>query len=323
MNTALRPTSRRRLRVARLITLSLIVVHLLASCGIDQTDDDSVGWSESSLTAGSASAGSTGPAAGPTAEPTPAPESLRSTSGVRRPPTSLKERIALADVVARVRFQSVRQVVESAPSVYDADDTVYVFALEYRFRVLEYLKGAGADEVVGVTRTVLPKYSTREEAEAATEDFISTRDTRWDNREAVVFLAKTLKWTRPHSTSQPGRYTLGYLGDGRYPDDSYTISSRSKLWLPAAAATGGSAFLMDDPASLVSGEAPTITLSALKAEIAAVQAEVAAGDGTTAYRECIWRKYAWERREQSVYDANRWTPRRYEVGSGQAPSAIL
>ena len=291
--------------MARLTTLSLIVVYLLAGCGIDQADDASVGWTESRHMPGYTSAGPTGLAAGPTAEHAPAPESPRSGSDIRRPPTSLKERIALADVVARVRFQSVRQIVESAPSVYDANDTVYVFALEYRFRVLEYLKGTGPAEVVGVTRTVLPKYSTSEEAEASTVDFISKRDTRWDNREAVVFLAKTLNWTRPHSTNQPGRYTLGYLGDGRYPDDSYTIGSKSKLWLPAAAATGGSAFLMDDPASVGSGEVPTIALSALKAEIAAIQAEVAAGDGTEAYRRCVWLKYSWERREQDAYHSGK------------------
>ena len=80
-------------------------------------------------------------------------------------------------------------------------------------------------------------------------------------------LSCPLNWTRPHSTSQADWYTLGILGDGRYPDDSYTISSSNKLWLPAASATGGSAFLMDDPALIASGEAPTITLAALKAEI--------------------------------------------------------
>ena len=175
----------------RLATLSLFVAGLLTSCGIDQAGD-SIRQAESSLVAGSTPAAAAQPAAEPaaesplglTSESTQELESQRSASELPRWPTSLRERIARSDVVARVRFQSVRQVVESAPSVYDADDTVYVFALEYRFRVIEYLKGAGAVEVVGVTRTVLPKYSTREEAEASTEDFISKRDTRWDNREA-------------------------------------------------------------------------------------------------------------------------------------------
>ena len=156
-------------------------------------------------------------------------------------------------------------------------------------------------------------------------------DTRWDDREAVVFLSKRWFTGQPDSTKQAGRYVIGAI---RHPYsnldgsdlDSYTIGSRmNKAWLPATTATGGSAYLMDDPASAGSGEATTITLNALKAEIAAVEAEIAAGDGSKTYRECIYQKYRWEEREQYSYSrhGHRWTPRRIEVGSGQAPSATL
>ena len=323
----------------RLAILSLILAYLLVGCGMGQVDANRVNLAERSPTAGTTSAATSGSAGEPTAEPIPAqtseprPTMQAQESGwdvlLTFPETTLRERIAGADVVARVAFQSVGQVVESAPAVR-GDDTVYVIALEYRFRVIEYLMGTGADQIVGIASDLLHEYETREQAEASTEDFVSKRDTRWDNREAVVFFKKTLWRIRPHSTDQTGRYVLGVMRHP-YPDldgsylDSYTISSRvNKGWLPAATTTGGSTYLMDDPASAVSGRAPTITLAALKAEIAAVEAEMAAGGGTEAYRRCIWLKYNWENNEKSVHDANDgWTPRRIEVGSGQAPSASV
>ena len=55
-------------------------------------------------------------------------------------------------------------------------------------------------------------------------------------------------------------------------------------------------------ASTRSGEAPTITLAALKERIAAIEDEVNAGDGSEKYRDCIYYKYKWEREVRWTLD---------------------
>ena len=94
------------------------------------------------------------------------------------------------------------------------------------------------------------------------------------------------------------------LGAGAYSVDS----PWDKTWLPAetsGGATGASGtqrFLLDagaGGASGGSGETPTITLDEMKAEIAGVEREVAAGGGSDAYRACIYEKHKWERRSNA------------------------
>ncbi len=317
--------------MVRWTVLNLIVVCLFSGCGIE-VEKASVRSSEHDLMSGPTAV----PNVGTTEELTPralaepAPGIRVSIYTYDGPSSSLRQRIAGAEVIAKVDLQSVKQVIEAVPSPYTGN-TAYVAALEYSFRVLEYLEGSGATEIVGIAYDITYFHDTREQAEASTEDFVSTRDTRWDDREAVVFLHKRWFTGQPESTRQAGRYVFGAIRH-LYPEvdgsdlDSYTVGSRvNKAWLPAASANGGSAYLMDDPASAGPGGAPTITLTALKAEISAVEAEVAVGDGTEAYRECIYEKYRWEEREQYYYNkyGHLWTPRRIEVESGQAPSATV
>ena len=214
--------------------------------------------------------------------------------------TSLDERIVEADVVARVRMVSVEGGVEDG--YYSGPPTLHTPVMRFRFRVLEYLKGSGGSEIVGVVPDHDSAFATAAEARAMIPSLLSGRDTRWDDREAVVFLA-----------SEAGGYRLGYVGYSG--DDSFTVASRwSKNWLPEAASattsgegavgqSGDKRFLLDDPSSGgasgaqgASGEtAPTITLSALKANVAELQREVAAGDGSEEYLTCVRRKYAIDR----------------------------
>ena len=58
----------------------------------------------------------------------------------------LEESIAKADVIARVELRSVTTVAEQR----EGQTTDYVAALDYRFRVLEYLRGSGGNELVAV-----------------------------------------------------------------------------------------------------------------------------------------------------------------------------
>ena len=59
---------------------------------------------------------------------------------------SLEETIAHADVIARVELRSVTAVAEQKTG----QTTDYIAALDYRFRVLEYLRGSGGNELVAV-----------------------------------------------------------------------------------------------------------------------------------------------------------------------------
>ena len=231
--------------------------------------------------------------------------------------TSLEERMVRSDVVARVKLVSVAQVGEEAADWPSEGETSYISALEFRFKVLEYLKGSGGSELVAVAVDLIDSYATKEEAVASAEDFLGARDTRWDDREAIVFLEDD----EPHlpSSKQTDRYLLGFVRNN-YGQDHYTIASRhSKEWLPAAAATAGGSsgddttsgagdgqqFCLSGPcdegglasslvralAGSLTPETPTITLAELKTRIAELDAEIEAGDGSQEYSDCVYAKY--------------------------------
>lgn len=133
-------------------------------------------------------------------------------------------------------MKSISQTVEKHV-YYEIDGSElneYVGALEYTFEVLEYLKGSGGSEIVGVVYDLDVGYETRAGAMLG-EDFLGWRETRWDAREAIVFLKDNEE--RLPSTYQSGRYWLGHL---RYQgQEDYTIGSvHDKNWLPDASSSG-------------------------------------------------------------------------------------
>ena len=225
--------------------------------------------------------------------------------------TSLKERIAKADVVARVQLQSVAAGTERLDwrPAYFSDSRgisapIDVGAMEFRFKVLEYLKGSGDTEIVAIVWNEDYELATSASASSDANALIASRDSQWDGRDAIVFL----NTSHPVMPNMPrtGRYILGSVLD-QYGNlgDYYSIASpNDKRWLPAASpggATGASGeqrFLLDRPAGGASGQAghgaPTITLAALKAEVARIEHEIASGGGS-AYRECLIWKYELER----------------------------
>ena len=231
-------------------------------------------------------------------------------------PTALEERMVRSDVVARVKLVSAAQVVEEAADWPGDGETSYVNALEYTFTVLEYLKGTGGSELKAVAVDLVDNYATKEEAAAGGDDLLGARETRWDDRDAVVFLEDD----EPHlpSSKQANRYLLGFTRD-TVGQDYYSIASRhSREWLPAASATasgpsadeasgesggGEQRFCLARPcdeSGLVSSlvrvlsqtpGTPTITLSELKTRLAELDAEIAAGDGSQEYADCVYAKY--------------------------------
>ena len=236
----------------------------------------------------------------------------------------LSERIAQADVIIRAEVESVAQVVDSFSIKYHGGyrPAVYSKALEYTLTVHEYLKGSGGYEVVAVVIDHFLNYPTEAEAEAATTDHLSARDTQWEDREGIFFLMDWRSEGSPASTNQTDRYMMGAVRSGMGDYDYYTIASRySKRWLPAIEAdaddgtTPARTYFLDVPTP--TGAGPTITLTALKAEITDIAVEVALGNGTNAYRNCVVAKYAQQRRYDHRAASSAAVPQPgFAIGSG-------
>ena len=253
---------------------------------------------------------------------------------------SIEESILGSDVVARVSVTAVTGGVESTNWTRRSDPPgIYSVVLAYTFTVHEYLKGSGGNEIVGL---VVSEYEHRSESAARRyiDDRLATRDTRWDDRQAIVFMRKNPAIT---STSQADRY---YMGQISYDDeDGYTVASRfAREWLPDASAlpltarqTSGASsesteqyFLLADPAATTGAAdsssdtaratsgAPTIGLTDFKSKVADLQAEVSAGDGSDEYENCVFLDYVAKRREQHHIDSGNPTSASFTITSGVA-----
>ena len=230
--------------------------------------------------------------------------------------TSLEERTANSSIVVRARMTSKSTEVVAGAGRYEGN---YYAATKFNLEVSEYLNGTDVDNITAIW-VAADEFGTRQEAEDALPDIRARRDTQWDNREAVFFLRdlRDAQVLDVLALRGDNLYVLSF--DFAYPrQDGYSLASKvSKLWLPAAAdatgATGqsgtvgdGQEFLLAMPTAPVgatgaSGASapagPTITLGDLKHRIAAVNAELNAGDGTREYGECIKYKYQIEREDR-------------------------
>ena len=230
-----------------------------------------------------------------------------SSAGLYAGSSSLEESILSWDVIARA------SLVSTSTSVVERQDgnvqglKWYGAVLEFRFRVHEYLKGTGPNEIGGL---VYLDYESEAEAQQAAAQIASAHDDRWDDREAIVFLTERNFFIRPDYPTASDQFWFGKMAFD-FPgspingaSEAYTVASvYQELWLPetqssaASGAVGASekAFLLDAPATGASGGVSgqsamltpqTITLTALKSKIAALEAEANAG-GTPEYRECV------------------------------------
>ena len=207
--------------------------------------------------------------------------------------------------------------------------------------MIEYLKGEGGGEVVGIVYGQ-DYYESRVGAFAFGADLTETHDTTWDDGEAIVFMNR--RQSIVSTTEQPDRYVLGFADYGDFGSDSYTIESiHAKRWLPAGfrggevnevasgalaggndegelrfltgaeRAEGESRTEMTDyrvansarnEALGAGGDSSAITVSQLKNVIAELQEEVAEGDGSEEYRECVLYKYSRNREVEYNYLAS-------------------
>ncbi len=252
-----------------------------------------------------------------------------STNPVWYVPPSLDEQIFTSEVIVRATLQSVAAVAEAAEVVGGSG---YRPVQELRFRVHEYLKGSGPDTQLVAVRGG-ETYASETEACAAARTAVWERTTVWDDREGVLFLSALPAPYAPAGGSAGG--AAGASGGqaaaavrftrSNYPAQSrwdYGVETLSRAWLPAREAGGAAGAAtqsyMTDGAQT---PPPVITLAELRAKIAAMAAELAAGEGIEGYTECIGYKISRERYRRAIP----WTPEQFDasLSSETAAGAVI
>ena len=206
------------------------------------------------------SADSTDWHAAPPHAPTPAPASLSNPANwAHQSPLQpsyspqtfrMEELILFSDVIARVRLLEVDDYIDTnldTPNIY----VRYGAELWSEFEVLEYLKGDGSSRIWGVTIGSFHRAPTKEKARDMAKRLRSMRDTRWDAREAIVFLYDENEHVP--STIHPDRYWMSMFLEGKI-GESHSLGTVGG-WFPmlrsdrAPGPRGARRFLLIDPDS--------------------------------------------------------------------------
>ncbi len=119
-------------------------------------------------------------------------------------PPVLFSQVYDADVIVRARFSSAKASVEKIVGTISnshrykglkVGDIRYHPKLELTFNVIEYFKGSGGQQI---TVTVYNDYwvGTEAIAQSRADGMLSGRDTRWDDREAILFVDQALRYHR-------------------------------------------------------------------------------------------------------------------------------
>ena len=153
---------------------------------------------------------------------------------------SMEEVILSSDVIARVNLVDKRTfLIWSIPLPEYPTEITWMPLLEFRFRVHEYLKGSGPNELRGLVH-FYSFLTTRDEAQLVAAEMLAAHDTRWDQREAIVFLWSE-GWPNTSQFEQmPDQYWIGMMdyvssSSGRIDDETYSVANRhAKAWLPEA-----------------------------------------------------------------------------------------
>ena len=269
------------------------------------------------------------------AVPTPTPVVHHHGSLYRNAAAPLDSRINHADVIALVNLRQATGITETVPSDAGVAPT-YRPAVEFRFEVIEYLKGAGEDEIV-VWDPAPHTFLTSEESQENAEHKLAVRrNSTWDDRAAVVFLYVMQKGDSGDSTIDPYQVHYGFRTMNDTDWGEHTIDEVGKAWLPAKERTPGAQdvatfvrsagdgleLLTDADPNGGSDDVPLIiTLGDLRSRIDGVTTLVAEGKGVEGYEECLTQRYytehwilSWEARN-GPYDERPAIPK--QVSSGQ------
>ena len=235
----------------------------------------------------------------------------RSSNPAWRVAPSVEQEIFRSTTIVRATLQSATAAVETLPSEPGVAST-YQAVQELRFTVHEYLKGSGPTALLVVVRGA-DGYPTEAAARADAAIAVQLRVSIWDERQAVLFLEAPSRPYTPASASGGATGTSGTtapavlqftrLNNNESPW-AYSVDTLSRAWLPAEdiPAEGGTptAFITDGGPT----PPPTITLADLRARIAALAAELEAGEGIDGYAACIYGRILRERYNR----ADPWTP---------------
>ena len=259
-------------------------------------------------------------------------------------PATMEQRIADADIIAIVSLASTATAVETYT---DEGQTGYVGTLKFTFNIEELIKspaGSSPTQMVAMVGS-LQAYAERSDAQAEAEKMARERDTQWDDRQAIVFLAT-------HSLRFPGSlsddlYFMSYIDLLLGLGDRYSIASIwNQLWLPEARDSdngGGNKARKPQERRFVTGiaqevpdftykattvltESTSIALSEFRAIVARIEAELAGQ--SEGYRRCVMANYerlqkvaVWEARGDDYMSPETFTA---EIGSGEkAGSEII
>ena len=264
-------------------------------------------------------------------EPEPEPEPVAGTvshaSMAPQSPTSTEELIFLSEIVARARMVSV----DPGSRLYRDGQQRPVFV--FRFRVVEYLKGSGDDELTVNLIAESPDgpfagyhYASAspmptpdaEKALQTAKSRLAQRDARWDNREALVFLNPSTIPGESGAYEFAGRYSTTVLYD-------YAVTSEyNRAWLPASAPSSDAVadavidsalassephYLTGEPFDMAQPQAQgavaesvsppesstaSISLSQVEALIEANESMLAKGEGIPGYEECVKDKFKFD-----------------------------
>ena len=271
------------------------------------------------------------PAAEPVAAATPSNHTI-----APQGPISIEELIFLSETVARVRLLSVEP-----DSILRYGHPIPIFA--FRFRVIEYLKGSGGDELTVRARAGYPYIGSIRYIDEPTPDadaalrtakhMLAQRDARWDDREALVFLNPS------DAPKEAGVYNFAWRFSGPTPSDHYTVTSAdNKAWLPASAPPSGYAasaepryltvapFIAYHPqargAVADSGSPPEssdmiISLSEIESLIEANADMLAKGHGRPGYEECVKDMFEFDARERISPPRQPYTTVERYISSGR------
>ena len=171
--------------------------------------------------------------------------------------------------------------------------------VEIRFKVIEYLKGNGTDEIAVDYPVHRHTYLEQEKAEEIALFAMVERNTNWDHLEGVVFLFHSSEFEREPAAAI--RTDFNYLFASRRallagePHGlPHTFDSHIKVWLPAATERAlnnppdsAQQFLVDPKPIKGLTEPVPMTVAQLRNEIKAVDELVAAGEGIDGYKECL------------------------------------
>ncbi len=254
----------------------------------------------------------------PGVAPTPTPRINRLSNPMWRVAPSLEEQIFRSSVIVRASLQSATGTVETVPSDPGVAST-YRPVQELRFTVHEYMKGTGATALLVVVRarhTFLTEAAAREQVDFA----VARRVTTWDDRQGVLFLETPAP---PYASAAASGGASGAAGRASAPaleftqsnwDQSpwaYSVDTLSRAWLPArdvggaagqtrAAGAASTVFITDGAES----PPPVVTLTDLRAQIAALAAELQAGEGIEGFTDCVLDRIGHARHRRAVP----WTP---------------